>query len=308
MKLTNIFNALLKSFKRDDLTDRAINTRERIIKDTLPVLSIAKNDFVGTSLPELNEYKKSLMAVNRHCPFLPHSAKNDLLLAFTEINKRNYETIDKVIGLIAKYFTDIVDRDSLTYPRLQILTLLENIEFVSEYSVSYTRYLTALVMEKQGGIPLKESLTPAQLKNIEENYVRFFSTLTALGRTDAKNIENQLKAIPTVSVSEDGKEKQMFGKDKLDPTGLAEGFIHVKMSPGYWLGMAWVNYEHARYRRKKEEIEHLKIMLDYVKSQKQGNEGDAAIEIQLTKVKERLDKLDYEVAKYLEKANATIYR
>ena len=71
--------------------------------------------------------------------------------------------------------------------------------------------------------------------------------------------------------------------------------------------MAWVDYQNYRYKLSKEELESIRIELDYMNSVLSSGQGDAYLEKQKEKSIERMSKLEYEINKYEERALGSRY-
>lgn len=321
MKFNAILGNLLGFFKRDDLVTQASNTRNRIRDTTLTSIVEVQTHLnmlgpkpSGVEVPSAIDVTKQLNNVNLYrnvgesLQRRLNMRKENLFEILHAVNEHNYRLCDKLIDLIPKYFTDKVDKDALTYPRVQVLGLIDSIDFVSAYTRRLCRFIMLEVGHQLGGPATKEFMTPSQLRFVNDNMVNFTESVSALMSTDEKSIQSKLQSIPNVVVTEENNEKKMFDDRKLDPTGvLVNNYIRATWSPGYWIGMAIVNLQHSRYMQAKEEYESLKITLDYFQSLQAGNGGDVVIEKQMIKIRERLDKLDYEIETYVNKAMSTTY-
>ena len=304
MNLSSIYNGITGIFKSDDISDTLIATRDRLRDSTIPSIAVCIADTKTISFTNNPEYKATLSTVKRH---YSKASKLELFPALAMILKDSEKTINELIPLVGKYFTKVVDKDSITYPRAQILALAETIDFVSNFIPRYCRFVIAKQIELSGGEKLENSLSKAQFKYIRENTLEFYKAIDSLSKINVDSIEKLLKAIPNVSVTEDNTENNLFSKTKLDPTGSTSRFLSASWNPLYYAQMALVDYQHARYKQSKEEVEAIKIDLDYLNSQIQNGAGDAYIERQRELAQERLNKVEYEISKYEDKARNTVY-
>ena len=302
--LSSLFSGIASLFKSNDILDTLIETRDRIQNTAIPAVGICIADTKTISFANNPEYKTGIATINRRY----HKAnQKELFPALGVILTDAEKIMNQLIPLVGKYFTETVDKDSITYPRAQIMALAENIDFIADFIPSYCRYIIALQTQLNNGPKIEESLTKAQIKYIKENLLNFYKALDALSGANVKSVEQMLRDIPNVNISDDNKESQLFSKLKLDPTGALNNFLSARTNPFYYIRMAMVDYQHARYKRAKEEVEAIKIDLDYLSSQIQNGSGDAYLERQKELAQERLSKLEFDIAKYEEKARNTRY-
>lgn len=305
---SNFLSRMVPSIKRDDINENIINIRNEIIENTLPVIVVCKSDIAETDLLLLKEDKYiNTMAhsIIRHCPNI--KSKTDIFSLFLAICENTHTVLNELTNLTDLYFTETLDKDSISYPRLQILGIIENAMLISKYIRKYCRYMVALLTAKKTGTDINKLMNKANIEFINEKFVDFLKACSVLDSYNKVNLKSKLVSIPDVNVTDDGKEAKMFNERKLDPSGAVNGFLSARWNPFFWFGMKIVDFQHNRYTQAKEEATSLKLEIDYMNSIIGDNGGDAALEIQVKKAKERLDKVEYQIHKYEEKAMNTKY-
>lgn len=305
---SNFLSRMVPSIKNEDVNENIINIRNEIIENTLPVIIVCQSDISETDLLLLKEDKyinTMTHSLVRHCPNI--KSKADIFSLFLAVCENTHTVLNALLPLTDKYFTETVDKDSLSYPRLQVLGIIENAMLISKYIRKYCRYLVAILTAKKNGTDINKLMNKANLDFINENFVEFLKACSVLDSYNKNNIKAKLDSIPDVTVTEDGKEAKMFNERKLDPSGAINGFLSARWNPFFWIGMKIVDFQHNRYTQAKEEATSLKLEIDFMNSIIGDNGGDAALEIQVKKAKERLDKVEYQIHKYEEKAMNTKY-
>lgn len=305
MKITELFSGITNVFKSDDLTDTLIDTRNRMRDGSVSVVQTCIAETSNVDFSKSKEYRFAADALKRH--FGNGVDKGTVFQGFATVLATCDVVLDKMISHVDKVFTKTVDKDSLTYPRVQLMSLAENIDFISEYIPKYCRFIIISNGAAHGGESLEKAMTKAQLKYVRENLVSFFQCCTVIANAHAKGIDKILKEIPDVTVTDEGDENKMFAKQRLDPTGTLTRFLSASLNPFYYVRMAIVDWQHANYKRAKEEAESIKIELDAMNNLVESGQVDAFTERQRELANERLAKLDYEIAKYEEKARNTRY-
>lgn len=299
-----IFDGVVNFFKSNDISDILEDTRNRLRDSAIPAVSIAIEETKSLDFSSNKTYQMVLSNVRRH--YGNNTEKQGLFEALGNILLHCETTINDLIKLVSKYFPEKTDRNSMTYPLAQIMALGESIDFLTNFIPKYIRYFVAEHLQQVANIPMNKTVTKPQELYIKSNMVDFYRTIDTLSRVSLKNLEAQIRGIPDVIVSEDGSEKKMFQESKLDPTGAVRRFTTTG-NILYYIQMAWVDYQNYRYKLSKEELESIRIELDYMNSVLANGQGDAYLEKQKEKSIERMSKLEYEIHKYEERALGSRY-
>lgn len=292
------------SFKSENIVEGLIDTRNRMREGSQEVVKKCAEETATVDFSKNKDYIAALTFFKTN--FYTNNVKNlfEGYGLFLQICDKH---LDQMIGLTNKYFTATVDKDSLTYPRAQILAMAESIEFVSDYVSKHCRYLIAKQNELAGGTKVDKVVSRATIKYLVDNQVDFFNALNRISKIKAGDLEKTLKAIPDVKISEDGSEKKMFPAHALDPSGITSRFFSATYNPFYYWRMWRVDRAHEKYKLAKEEAESIKIELEAMSAQMNTGQVDAYLERQRDLAIERLNKLEYQIAKHEEQARNTKY-
>ena len=299
-----IFDGITNFFKSSDISDILEDTRNRLRDSAIPAVSIAIEDANKIDYSNNKTYNMVLANIRRH--YDNHTEKQGLFEALGNIMLHCETIINELIKLVSKYFPEKTDRNSVTYPLAQIMALGESVDFLVGFVPKYIRYFIADHLQQVANIPMNKSISRPQEEYIKQHMMDFYRSIDSIGKADIKNLERQIRGIPEVVVSEDGSEKKMFQPSKLDPTGALQRFTTTG-NILYYIQMAWVDYQNYRYKLSKEELESIRIELDYMNSVLSSGQGDAYLEKQKEKSIERMSKLEYEINKYEERALGSRY-
>ena len=302
MDLSSIFSRIGNSFRGENITDTLIATRNQLRDGAQEAIALCIKDTANIDFSKNPEYNSTLATVRRH--YGKDTLKLNLFQSFGYILQRCDHELSQLIDLSGHYFTEEVDKDSLTYQRTTIISLGETIDFVATFIPRYTRYVIAKQTELSGGEKVEKALTRAQLNYIKENTLAFYKALSTVAKSDT-DIKVIVKSIPEVVVSDDAS--RMFDERKLNPTGATSRFVSATFNPFYYIGMAIVQWQHSRYTQAKTEAETIKIELEALNAQARNGQVDALTERQQDMARERLSKLEAEIASYEKKALNTVY-
>lgn len=299
-----IFDGITNFFKSNDISDILEDTRSRLRDSTIPAVSIAIEETRNIDFSSSKSYQMTLHNIRRH--YGNNTERQGLFEALGNVTLHAEKIINELIAMVSKYFPEKTDRNSITYPLAQIMALGETIDFLVVFVPKYIRYFMAYHLEEVGGIPANRTISKPQDEYIKKNMMNFYRAIDSLGKVDLKNLERMVRGIPEVAISEDGSEKKMFNQNRLDPTGALQRFTTTG-NILYYIQMAWVDYQNYRYKLSKEELESIKIDIDYMNSVISSGTGDAYLEKQREKAHERMAKLEYEIDKYEKRALGTSY-
>ena len=181
---------------------------------------------------------------------------------------------------VDKKFNDDITRASLTAYSINMLKLVNTIDFVSDYARRLCLYLTTTTLNKVMGRPEAEGIVKAEQEFIANYRHAFFDSLVILNKS-AKDIETKLESIPDIMVSPDNIDSvgSAIGKGKVDPLGL--NFIAPRNNPAMFFVNKIARYQANRYEQAKVDLQEIQCKLLKLKQLKTGNENaklDAQIE------------------------------
>lgn len=280
-------------------------TRQRIFED----IDVVKQSLDENTLPVYKEYAK-LMGKEKF--------KSDFANGYQERFDKRFEgkATGNIIGTIAKQlegiseklpiisqtvensFADDITRNAMTILRVNVLQYLESISYTVQYA---RRLLISIVAYEVNAYNenIDVDIIDGELLWLEDNFATFVTCLNVLDTTDDK-LKDTLKDIPDVAVNPDSVDNviAMVGKDKADP--MQFGFIPVMLNPAYHIGMRIAEWQADRYRKSVDEREMLQYRLLQYKLVEAGK-GDAALERKIKITQDRIEKLNYKIAKMEER-------
>lgn len=280
-------------------------TRQRIFED----IDVVKQSLDENTLPVYKEYAKLMGKEN---------FKSDFANGYQERFDKRFEgkATGNIIGTIAKQlegiseklpiisqtvensFADDITRNAMTILRVNVLQYLESISYTVQYA---RRLLISIVAYEVNAYNenIDVDIIDGELLWLEDNFATFVTCLNVLNTTDEK-LKDTLKDIPDVAVNPDSVDNviAMVGKDKADP--MQFGFIPVMLNPAYHIGMRIAEWQADRYRKSVDEREMLQYRLLQYKLVEAGK-GDAALERKIKITQDRIEKLNYKIAKMEER-------
>lgn len=276
-------------------------TRQRIFED----IDVVKQSLDENTLPVYKEYAKLMGKEN---------FKSDFANGYQERFDKRFDgkATGNIIGTIAKQlegiseklpiisqmvensFADDITRNAMTILRVNVLQYLESISYTVQYA---RRLLISIVAYEVNAYNehIDVDIIDGELLWLEDNFATFVTCLNVLDTTDEK-LKDTLKDIPDVAVNPDSVDNviAMVGKDKADP--MQFGFIPVMLNPAYHIGMRIAEWQADQYRKSVDEREMLQYRLLQYKLVEAGK-GDAALERKIKITQDRIDKLNYKIAK-----------
>lgn len=225
---------------------------------------------------------------------------HDRRLSMVEMITRTMETLpkrvdwlyDKVDQLDSKH----VARDGVTYPVVMLIRLSEVFGYMSRYSrkllLCLYAYETDEVLNAKGEFPYSN----AELVKIEEEFKTFVKLLRTITEHNSREMESLFESIPDVTVDVSGDDVTF--SSRANPMQL--GFIPYTWNPIYHIRIAIAEFQADRYEAARLEKQSLELRLLQLK-QAQNGQGDAAVENTISQVEDRLQALNYKLAKTEEK-------
>lgn len=178
----------------------------------------------------------------------------------------------------AKFNQDIT-RASLTAYTLNVLKLIQTIDFISDYARRLCRYLATTAVNKAIGQDDLMGIVKAE-QNFINNYKHaFFDGLKILNKP-FKDIQAKLESIPDVIVTPDNLDSVgvAVGASKVDP--LALNFFSPRSNPSMFFVNKIARYQSNKYDQAKLDLQEVQVKILKLKQLKNGNE-DAKLDTQI---------------------------
>lgn len=231
----------------------------------------------------------------------------DARLVLTDLKNRNLiayisENLGKVavsaqhaLTLAENNFQSNILPEAITFRQTSVIRLTEITSFMSEYLLDLLDYVyiaeTAAIGEDAGVSPFP----PQKKKEIEERFSTFcqcFNVMT--GRpNDIPKVVNEIPDV-VITPTNESTMTHTVGIAKLDPLHI--GYINAKLYPIYYIRMAVASYQAKKYQKAKELRRQLQYRILDLKHRQSG-QNDPGLQKQILVTGERIDKLDYDIAK-----------
>lgn len=168
-------------------------------------------------------------------------------------------------------FKDDITRSSITAYTLNVLKLVETIDFISDYARRFCRYLVTTTLNKAADLDEMTGITKAEQEFINSYKHSFFDALLIVNKP-AKDIQTKLESIPDVLVTPDNIDTvgAAVGKGNVDP--LALNFISVGANPAMFFVHRIARYQSNKYNQAKIDLQEIQCKLLKLKQLKDGKE------------------------------------
>lgn len=217
----------------------------------------------------------------------------------------------KLLNLISEksdtVFSDIESTLGMTYQKAMYLRLISAATFANDYSLKFLNYLYVLEtsnLDPQEN-PVGDSLTPAEISNLNGNFNNFLLVLDVLNN-NIDDVISSLDDLPDAVVSEQSDHVLggSLGERKIDPFGMRGLVLPVSVgvnyNPFHLLGMLVADFRVTQYKCSKEQVELLqlrKLNLEKLQAKK----PDARLQKQIDDLANRVKHLNYQLDQMKEK-------
>lgn len=204
---------------------------------------------------------------------------------------------NELLVIIKRYFSGEVAKEGMTYKQINILRLVDLMNFFTRYAMKFIDYVTSTEADL-AGIKIKyKALAPIEQQWLEDNldnFVKIWFIFTDKNVT----IEEAIKESSTLIVSESNG---MVGDNKRkDPLNV--GFMPILGDFFKFVGLQYVRIQNDIYEAEKARLVATQLRLQALKQKQEEGDVDPAILKQIEYYTELAQKLEYEIAKYEEKA------
>lgn len=294
MRILNYIASLLPTFGKDRVIEDISHTKNEIKEFTAPSYESAVGIFSGWKFKSQQVIDK-IDTFNR---LVKHPSSENMIVNISKSFKNILENLNVVEDLIVKTYGNDIASKSLTYLKAYMLQFIEYSSFVSKYSRKFLIYIylyeTAAVGSEAGS--LGESLTPAEIKWLDDNFINFCTCFIAVSG-QPQNVIKVINNIPDVFITEDNADtlKQTVGDSKLDP--LHFGNVMNLNNPTVFRLRAFVAEMQAdRYKAAKEEYRLLQLRKLNLEKLSQGK-PDAGVQKEIEYIETRIQNLNYKIQK-----------
>lgn len=292
MKIDQYLTSLLPSFSKERVMEDCRLTRSEIKDISLPLYETASKAFKGHKFQ--NEEVQNMQAVFGR---MVKGHSGGLIDGVLSALKQSLENLDEVEKLIDQVYNEEVAGAGLTYLKAHLLQFTEWTSFESKYSRKLLIYVLILESAQypDSGSVLSESLEPAEVEWVKNNFVHFCTAVNVVAQPTAK-LKSSLATVPDIAITKDNVHtlKTTMGESKIDPFSV--GLIPIWLNPIYHVRMAIAEWRADRYQATKEEKKLIELRILNLKRAQDGK-PDAGIQKEIEYSERRLANINYRIEK-----------
>jgi hypothetical protein len=259
MKIDQFFKSLLPSFSKDTVLEDCRITRGEIKETVHPAyteaVKLMKNwKFKSADVESLGKQFSSLVK----------RTHGNMVVTIEQKLPDVLTNLDEVEELIKANYNEEVAAGGVTYLKAQLLQFVEAASFFAKYSRALLNFIyvhesAPFIKETDEQYDaVQESLVPAEIAYIQNNFSSFCVVLNALSGAEG-DIKKALGEVPDIVITDDNVQTlpHSVGQAKLDP--LKFGFIPVFLNPIYHVRMAIAEWQVEQYKLAQRELQMLQM-------------------------------------------------
>lgn len=290
MKILQLIQGLLPSFKRDEVADEVRALRESLEDYTIPAFEGVEKSALKKKSKVIQDYEREF---SRH---VKTGFRGDSFQVTRQVLEAMRGLISYLENAVEKTFSRDIIVAGLTYRKAEVLRLLT----LADFTVTYARQNLLYLMAAEGNVdaktlPAGKERPAPELKWLVDNRRAFFDCL-ALMAIKPSEIDRLISNIPDITVNNESEVivAQTRSKIELDPLGA--NLIGIQWNPFYALGVRRANRRHARTQRAKNEKRAIEYRLEQLYRQ-QEQQPDAKLEKTISFYEAEVDSLASMIAK-----------
>lgn len=299
MKFTAFLKSLLPGFEKDQVLEDIRCTRNELKETTIPAFESSTPLLKAKDLKskELEGFDK---VFRRNNPGFSRDLFEGLLEGL-QIAESNLDIAEE---LIIRTYNEDVAAGGMTYLKANLLQFVELVGFVSKFARKFVIY--TFVMEsaayESNSLQVSESLTKAELRWIEENFLNFATAFKIVATPKAK-LAKQFSDVPDIVITGDNEDVLMRTQsNKIDP--LSMRFIPSWLNIIYHARVVVAEWQVERYQVAKEELKVVQLRKLHLERIRNGK-VDARIEKEIAYLEERVQKLNYKIQRMEDDAKSS---
>lgn len=295
MKIGEFFSSLLPTMYKRDLVDEVYRVKEDLIKNCIPIYDDAIETFKSSELDISNSKNFKLI------PSFNALVKNrpgNIIVTIDNALKVAVKICDDLKPYIEKNFQDLTVKSGMSYRKAQIIQFLTSLKFCADFSKDLLNYIIIMrTADFDSGNLIKKSLTDYQKSYIESDNFTNFCKFIDLLLSNNLNVVSILDKVPDVLIVPDNvsEMEQTVGINKVDPFTTSR-FLSPKVNIFYYIGIFFADMQIKSFEKNIAERDLIKLRLINLQHQQQ-NTPDPAIQSQIEKLQDNLDKINYQIQK-----------
>lgn len=295
MNLLTYLKGLLPSFDKNMILDDARITKSELKEFTYEAYETSLH-FLGKWKWKSEQIKSFQVIFSR---MLKVSGNDNMVTTIHKSLKMTLENLEIVEQIIEKTFNEEIASSGLTYLKANLLQFTEAVGFVSKYARKLLIYIyiceTACYESDSEIIQIKQSLSPAEIKWLQENFVSFCTMLANVSRNGV-DVKKVLENIPDIVITDENGSvlRNTIGENKIDPFEMR--LVPIWMNPIYRVGMFVAEWQAKRYNAAKEEVKLVELRKLNLEKLTQ-NKPDARIQKEIEYMETRIQDINFKLAK-----------
>lgn len=202
-----------------------------------------------------------------------------------------------VSELMKKEFSDKIAKDSLDFRQVNILKIIDLLEFFNRYSLALLTYFYVLeaAVELKHDRYVQEAMTKNQQKFIDDNWLSFCNVCSVLF-TDKNDFVKKLEKVTKVEVLNENESvlRETLGVNEISP--FVNGFIATRWNPIIWVRRIIADWQVSRYKALEDNVRLLEIRRLHLEKLRRG-EQDPVLEKSIKEVEDMLTIQQYKLDK-----------
>lgn len=292
-KISAFISSLRDSFTKTDIKDEARALREASKEVASIYKSLAdtmgKNNLMSTTAKDYDAAFKK---------YVKGSKNQNIFVGLAAIFAKLDDKVSAMERLLSEDTKSDIVREAISALEVNIIRFLETINFIVVYGSRLATTLTICETNVANKLEELDSITVAEAEYIAKNGPNFWDSINTI-TPDARAIEHSFKSIPDIMLNKDNADamSSLVGRDKVDPMRM--GFIPVQWNPMYHINMAYAEWQANRFDKIVEDRNMVQFKLQQFKMAASGTKNPQ-LERKIQACQERLDKLNYSIAKKVE--------
>lgn len=289
MELLKFVEALVPSLERARILEDISITESELNEQTLPAYraTVDANPFAnGLRSPWCRDFQRDYAARIR-LKGGQDTYIQSIHATLLELPKR----LEWLRKEITENFADDLSARGITFPKANMLALLQAIGFAVRYSRKLLLATYGYELPHMKGITKGQAFAKAELKILDDQQAVFIRVMEILSRQD---VTKQIDSVPNVVVDvNDANGAVATSGAQMDP--LALGFLPYRWNPIYHIRLKIAEWQHARYEAAKAERQAIEMRLIMLRNARDGQKNPS-VDQQIEYYDDQLQKLNRKIA------------
>lgn len=293
MSIENIKNQLVDIINKKDLV-KSLEASTKELEDVVLKTAGESSHFFNRK-----EIKNQLLKTKIEQFFRINSnIKADGI--FDAIVKRKTDILENLNFLrrmVEKEFEDKIAKDNLDYRQVNVLKIIDLLEFFNRYTLAFLTYSYVLetATELKHDKYIQDSITKSQEKFINDNWLNYCNVCGIILCLNS-DFNKKLESIKKIEVLDDNETvlRETMGINAVNP--FTNGFIPTKWNPIIWVRRIIADWQVSRYKALEDNVRLLEVRRLHLEKLRRG-EQDPVLEKTIKEVEDLLAIQQYKLDK-----------